>query len=159
RGHEAEVFTELAKFVRQGTDRDAAVRAVRRVPRSAWPKDQVRPLLDSVLAYMSKLPAGERAEPAGLDALQLGNDLASLLPADEARQVRQRLGELGVNVVLIRTVPHKMAYDRTKFYAEAGKPVVVVLENTDIMPHNLLIAAPGALTEVGMAADLMATSP
>jgi putative heme-binding domain-containing protein len=42
---------------------------------------------------------------------------------------------------------------------EAGKPVVVVLENADIMPHNLVICRPGTMTTVGMTADVMATDP
>jgi putative heme-binding domain-containing protein len=52
-----------------------------------------------------------------------------------------------------------MIYDRSKFYVEAGKPVVVLVENDDIMPHNLLITTPGSLAEIGMAAERMATRP
>jgi putative heme-binding domain-containing protein len=159
-GQEAEAFTTLARLVREDADlRDAAVAALRRIPWAAWPRDQVRPLLDTLVSRVATVPAAERDQPAVLDALQLGNDLASLLPPAEAKQVRARLGALGVNVVLVRTVPHKMVYDRTRFYVEAGKPVVVVLENADIMPHNLVLCRPGSLTEVGMAADVMATDP
>src|SRR5262249_5550675 len=125
-GHETETFTTLAKFIQKGDDRDASIRAIRRIPKSAWPKDQVRPLLEALLAYVSKLPASERTEPSVLDALQLGNDLAGLLPLKDAKDVRAKLGELGVNVILIRTVPHKMVYDRPEIYVEAGKPVVLV---------------------------------
>src|SRR4029077_4586264 len=77
----------------------------------------------------------------------------------EAAPMLAKLGELGVNVILIRTVPHKMVYDRSKIYVEAGKPAVVVLENADIMPHNLLIGAPGSLVEIGLAAEKMVTDP
>jgi putative heme-binding domain-containing protein len=35
----------------------------------------------------------------------------------------------------------------------------VRFENRDIMPHNLVITIPGAMAEVGMAADAMATQP
>jgi putative heme-binding domain-containing protein len=37
--------------------------------------------------------------------------------------------------------------------------VVIVLENADIMPHNLLVGSPGSLTELGLAAEAIATSP
>src|SRR5262249_30539487 len=158
-GQEAEVFATLTGFVQKGEHRDASIRALRRLPRSKWPAAQARPLLDSLVNYVSKLPAEQRAEPAALDALQLANDLTTLLPVKDAKEIRAKLGAISVNVVLVRTVPHKIAFDRTKFYVEAGKPVVVVLENSDIQPHNLIITAPGALTEVGMAAELMATSP
>ncbi|MCC6418225.1 MAG: HEAT repeat domain-containing protein [Gemmataceae bacterium] len=158
-GHEAETFRALAQFVREDDARAAAVKAIRRLPRTKWPADAIRPLLKTILGYVSKLPDRERTEPAVIDALQLGNDLTTLLPAKEAKAIRAKLGDLGVNVVLVRAVPHKMAYDRTRIYVEAGKPVVLVFDNTDIMPHNLLITVPGALAEVGMAADLMATNP
>src|SRR5262249_59999336 len=107
----------------------------------AWPNDQVRPLIDSIVTYVAKQPAKERTEPAVLDALQLGSDLTTLLPQKEAKLVRARLGDLGVNVILIRTVPHKMVYDRSKIYVEAGTPAVLAVENSVVMPHNTLICA------------------
>jgi putative heme-binding domain-containing protein len=158
-GHDAETFATLADFIRKGDLRDAAVKAIRGIPRDRWPAAQVRPLLNTILAYVSKLPDKERTEPAVLDALQLGNDLTTLLPLKESKAFRAKLGDLGVSVVLVRAVPHKMVFDRTKFYVEAGKPVVLVFENTDIMPHNLLVTTPGAMAEVGMAAEVLATDP
>jgi len=109
--------------------------------------------------YVEKLPPDERTEAAGIDAFQLGSDLASMLPINEAKPFRAKLGNLGVQVVLVRTVPHKMAYDRTKIYVEAGKPVVFVLENPDIMPHNLVIVTPNAMAEIGLAAEAIALTP
>jgi putative heme-binding domain-containing protein len=158
-GHDAKTFATLTDFIRKGDLRDAAVKAIRGIPRERWPAAQVRPLLHTLLAYLAKLPEKERTEPAVLDALQLGNDLTTLLPLKESKAFRSRLGDLGVSVVLVRAVPHRMAFDRTRFYVEAGKPVVLVFDNTDIMPHNLLITAPGAMAEVGMAAEVLATNP
>jgi len=158
-GHEAATFKALAGFILKGDERDASIRAIRRIPRTTWPNDQVRPLLAAIISHVSALSADDRTQPAGLDALQLGKDLASVLPAKEAAPMLTKLGELGVNVILIRTVPHKMVYDRSKIYVEAGKPAVIVLENADIMPHNLLIGAPGSLVEIGLAAEKMVTDP
>jgi putative heme-binding domain-containing protein len=42
---------------------------------------------------------------------------------------------------------------------EAGKPVAITLQNDDAMPHNLAILAPGALEEVGQAAEKMPAEP
>lgn len=58
--------------------------------------------------------------------------------------------------VVIRTVPNRMVFDRPRIHVEAGKPVVLVIENRDIMPHNLVLAAQGSLVEVGLAAERMA---
>lgn len=158
-GHEQESFRTLARLIVKGADRDAAIRAIRRIPRDLRPIDAVRPVLAALVAYVSGLGDAARAEPAALDAFQLGGDLASTLPAVEAKSYRSKLGDLGVNVVLIRTIPHKMVYDRSKFYVEAGKPVVIVFENPDIMPHNWIVAAPGSLAQIGLAAERMASSP
>jgi putative heme-binding domain-containing protein len=109
-----------------------------------------------LIDHVGHLSAAQRTEPAALDELQLGNALASVLPLKEAKEARDKLGELGVSVVLIRTVPHKMVYGRTKFYVEAAKPAVIILENADIMPHNLVITQPGAMSEVGMETERLA---
>jgi putative heme-binding domain-containing protein len=158
-GRENESFRTLARLIVKGTDRDAAIRAIRRIPREHRPIDEVRPVLAALVSYVSGLGDAARAEPAALDAIQLGGDLASTLPATEAKSYRSKLGDLGVNVVLIRTIPHKMVYDRSKFYVEAGKPVVIVFENPDIMPHNWIVAAPGSLAQIGLAAERMASNP
>jgi azurin len=46
-----------------------------------------------------------------------------------------------------------MIYDRKEFTVVAGKPVHIVLENPDAMPHNLLIVRPGKVEAVGTLAE------
>ena len=158
-GHDGETFDTLAPFVGDPTYRDAAIGALRRIPAEAWPRAQAQPLIDAVLAHIGDVPSEQLTKPTIQDALAFGKDLAALLPVAEAEKARLALDEFGVNVVLIRPVPHKMIYDRKVFYVEAGKPVELVFENADIMPHNLLITEPGALMEVAQAAEQMATRP
>jgi len=158
-GHEAEVFGILSGFVRQGDQRHAAVRAIQRIPKRKWPKDDVRPLVMSIVKFAETVPATDRALPSVLDALQLGKELASLLPEKERKQVLDSIGDLGVQIIRIRPVPHKMMYDRTVIAVQAGKPVQIIFENIDIMPHNLLILRPGSLQEIGEAGERMATQP
>ncbi|MCA9136908.1 MAG: c-type cytochrome, partial [Planctomycetales bacterium] len=49
------------------------------------------------------------------------------------------------------TVEEEMRYDVPYFVVEAGRPLQVLLENHDLMPHNLVITEPGALKSVAMA--------
>lgn len=158
-GHEPEAFTTLADYIKRGEYRSTAISAIGRINSAYWPADELRPLIDSLAGYVSSVPVENRTEPDVVDALALGNELATRLPGTEARQYRKALGELGVNVVRIRTVPHTMTYNRSRIYVEAGKPVEFVLENADIMPHNLLVGMPGSMQKVGEAAERMATSP
>jgi azurin len=44
------------------------------------------------------------------------------------------------------------------FTVQAGKPVQVVLDNTDTMPHNIVITAPGAMQEIALMAGAMSAS-
>jgi putative heme-binding domain-containing protein len=159
RGQEAATFKTLARFVRDDLDRPAAIQALLHIRLSFWPKEEAKPLLDSILAYVRKIPVQERTLPAALDAMQLADNLASLLPLNEAKLVRKDLGELGVRVIRIGTVTEQMLFDKERIAVKAGKPVEIILENTDMMPHNFVITQPGALEEIGMAAEAQATQP
>src|SRR4051794_18672143 len=105
------------------------------------------------------MPVRRRTSPPALDALQLGDALAALLPADSARSFRKELSGLGVRVIRIGTVLEQMRYDLDRIVVQAGKPVEIVFENTDMMPHNFVVTRPGALEEVGLMAEATATSP
>jgi putative membrane-bound dehydrogenase-like protein len=160
-GHDAETFATLAGFAQQNDLRLASVQGLQRIPRSRWPQDPaaVRPLISTLVAYAREVDSAERATVAVRTSLQLANDLSTLLPKDEARQMRDDIGDLGVRIITIRTVPHRMRYDRPEIVVKAGKPIEIVLENTDIMPHNLLVTKPGAMMVVAQAAERMAASP
>jgi putative heme-binding domain-containing protein len=159
RGQEAQTFKALARFVKNAEDRPAAVRSLQRIPAADWPKDEAGPLLDSLLAYVRKVPVQERTTAEALDALQLADALASLLPLAEAKRVRKELGELGVRVLRLGTVPEQMLYDRERLIVKAGTPFEVLFENNDLMPHNFVVTQPGALEEVGTLAETQATQP
>jgi putative heme-binding domain-containing protein len=153
------VFSLLAGLARAGDQRDAALRALGRIAADQWPRGEIKPLIDAIIADASKRSADERTSPAVRDALQIAGELANRLPSDEATALRRTLRTLGVPVVLIRPVPHLITFDRTQLYVEAGKPVEIVFENVDIMPHNFVLARPGQLAKVGVAGEAMAADP
>src|SRR5262249_51932658 len=159
RGREGQAFKAIAHFLRDDAERHPAVQALLHIPPTYWPAGQARPLLDDLLAYVRKVPVQDRTGPAVVDALQLADGLASLLPADGAEKRPADLGELGVQVVRLSTVPAQMRYDLERIVVKAGKPVEILFENTDLMPHNFVITKPGALEEVGTLAETTATQP
>jgi putative heme-binding domain-containing protein len=159
RGQEARTFQTLAKFIKDDVDREAAVRAVQRLPHSTWPKEDAGALFDVLLAAIKKLPPAERTSSAALEALELADALTAFLPPDQARKARTELGEIGVRVVRVGTLPERMAYDKDVIAVKAGKPFEILFENFDLMPHNLVILQPGALEEIGLAAEATATDP
>lgn len=87
--------------------------------------------------------------------MQLGNDLAGELSEEQGMAIRKSLRELGVRMVVVRTIREQMQYDTRYFAVQAGKPVQIILENADAMPHNLVITKPGTMQEVAVAAGTM----
>jgi putative heme-binding domain-containing protein len=159
RGKEADAFKAIAKYVGDAADRQAAIQALQRIPSMYWPKDAAKPLLDALLPYIRNIPVAERTSPAALDALQLADALASQLPLAEAKRVRRELGELGVRVLHLATVPDQMLFDKERLVVKAGKPVEIVFENNDLMPHNFVVTQPGSLEAIGTLAEATATQP
>jgi putative heme-binding domain-containing protein len=159
RGQEEQTFKTLARLVRDDIDRAPAIGALQRIPRAHWPSEEVRPLLQSIIAHVRHVPTQERTSEATLDALQLGDALAGALPLEEAKRIRQELGELGVRVLRLGALPEQMLFDKERLVVKAGRPVEIVFENTDLMPHNFVIVQPGTLEEIGMLAEAEATQP
>ncbi len=95
RGKESDAFKAIAKYVRNDADRHAAIQALQRIPSAYRPKEEAKPLLDALLPYIRTIPVAERTSPAALDALQLADALASLLPLDEAKQRAPRTRRVG----------------------------------------------------------------
>ncbi len=157
-GHEREKFDDLAALVKAGRRPGGVFAALRAIDRKHWPAAEARPLVNAVLALASALPPAERTTPDVLEALRFGREIAGLLPKEEGERALAMLKNLDVNIVVIRPVPHQMVYDRRRIVVEAGKPVEILFENVDIMPHNLVITAPGAMAEVGQLAEGMGPS-
>jgi putative heme-binding domain-containing protein len=159
RGKEAATFQAISRFVKDDAERHAAVIALNRIPAADWPKDQANPLLDSIIGYIRKLPVADRTSDEAVDALQFAESLTRLLPAEAGKEARKELGEIGVRVLRVGTLTDQMLFDKERLVVQAGKPVEFMFENTDIMPHNFVIVQPGALEEVGLAAEAQATQP
>jgi putative heme-binding domain-containing protein len=154
-GHEAEKFADLSSLIESGKNRGTSFEAIRKIDRKSWAAAKARPLINVILSFASALPAERRTSPQVLDALRFGQDLASLLPAEEGARARGMLKNLDVNMIVIRPIRDQMQFDRKLITVEAGKAVEILFDNTDIMPHNLVITQPGAMAEVGLAAERM----
>ncbi len=63
-----------------------------------------------------------------------------------------------VEVVRMKTVREEMRYDKKEFTVTAGKPVEIVLENTDAMQHNLVVGKLKSMEIIGAAADKLITA-
>jgi len=152
-------FDLLAAHLRQGRDLSSAARAVMELPRTAWNKEQAPALTQAIVDWAKAVPVSKRTDQEYIETVQVGMEMAALLPSAESVRVRKSLLDLGVRIFAIKTVREQMRYDTTRIVVEAGKPFEIIFENTDMMPHNLVIVEPGAREEVGMAAQSMSPTP
>jgi putative heme-binding domain-containing protein len=159
RGREEETFQKLVPLVDQPRERLAALRALRRIPKQTWPGVHAPQLLKAIFAYVEGIPTEERTQSNVLDALEMGDHLVGLLPDADRLAARRRLRELGVRVVRLGTLLERMAYDQEVLVVEAGKPIEFLFENSDMMPHNLVIAKPGSMEVLGESAEATAQEP
>jgi azurin len=152
-GHEVDAFKELAGIIPTGTGsiRDAAVRSLRRIPDKYWPQEQIEPLAKAVVKMVETTPAADRTSAETAQAVQLGNDLADNLDPAQGAVYRKTLRGLVIPVILVRTLREQMLYDTKYFVVQAGKPVKIILENDDFMPHNMVITRPGKFMAVAEA--------
>jgi putative heme-binding domain-containing protein len=61
--------------------------------------------------------------------------------------------------VEISCIPERMLFTVADFTVRPDQPVKLIFTNPDATDHNLVIVRPGALAEVGMAANAMAKDP
>ena len=64
-----------------------------------------------------------------------------------------------LKTVRISCLPERMLFTVNQFAVKTGQPLKLVFTNPDATDHNLVIVKPGALAEVGMAANAMARDP
>ncbi|MBM3855569.1 MAG: dehydrogenase, partial [Verrucomicrobia bacterium] len=152
-------FAILAAQLGSGVQRTVATRALLQLPRSAWNAAAAGELAASVLAYAQTEPAARRSSQEFVETLQLGQELANLLPPQDAAPLRRALRALGVGVFVVKAPREQMRYDVAQLVVEAGRPFEIIFENTDIMPHNMVVVTPGAREEIGMAAMTLGAAP
>ena len=99
-------------------------------------------------------PAAAAASPDA-SATAAGSTPAAATPDLSPAAIRRGLADRGVQLVTIGTIPEQMLFDVRWFAVEAGKPVQVVLTNSDAMPHNIVFGQPGSVAEIGTAAATM----
>ena len=155
-GHQQDKVVDLTALVKAGRSRGAAIHALSSIPVKHWPQAEVRPLIDNLVGYLSEIPTEFRTGTQATEAITLARSLSATLPAEDAKAILDRLANLDVRVIAVGTVPHRMIFDKERIVVQAGKPVEFRFSNSDNMPHNFAITAPGSLADIGMLAEATA---
>ena len=154
-GHDAENFQHLSTLIADGRRASSAIPALLKIRTSKWSKEKAPGLAAALKAFVPTIPLNKRTGKVFKDCQALAKQLGGFLPAAEARALNEVIANQDLQVVRIRTVPEQMRYDKVGFAVVAGKPVRIVLENLDMMPHNLLVVMPDSAKVVGPLAEKM----
>lgn len=144
-------FRLLAPYVANKEFKTAAVRTLLTIPPKRRDRKTALAVVGILVKQAEQTPPDRRTLDDFVDAMQLADQLLAIVPTDKARAYRDRLRAVSVRLVRIHTVQEEMRYDTPYFAVEAGRSVQILLQNEDLMPHNLVITAPGALQEVAEA--------
>jgi azurin len=150
-----QTFAALAALIEKNGDVVAAARGIRNLPRKSWTTEAGAKVPGALVAWAKNIPAADRTTQEYLSTIQLAGDMLALVPPAQAADLRKDLKELRVAVFVVTTVREQMRYDTPRIIVEAGKPFEIILENTDYMPHNLVIVNPGSRTKVSQRAEEM----
>ena len=146
--YQESTFELAAPFVAKDEFRTAAVRTLLKTPKKVRGESTSQGLVATLVKLAEETAPKDRTTDEFIDAMQLADQLMANVPTSAAKAFRKRLSAVTVRVVKIKTVEEEMRYDIPYFAVEAGSDVQIVLENHDLMPHNLVVTAPGALKEI-----------
>lgn len=113
---------------------------------AAW--DPVVLATPAVMTELIGIAASDRPEAVRLAAARAINAVPESKRPPEAAPYAARRVE-------IVCLPGQMKWDPKEFSVPAGVVLELVMRNDDTMQHNLLVIAPGSLSEIGVAADRM----
>jgi putative heme-binding domain-containing protein len=153
RGKEKENAKVLIDLIVNDRLSSTACNALTSIPGQYWPEENAQPLLKQLIKKVQSIPAAKRNQPRAAKLIKLAQTAAGLLPKELATAARSEIDGLGVRTVAIGTRPHRMAYDIEQIVVRPGQTIEINFENTDSMPHNLVIVQPGTLEAVGVAAE------
>ena len=152
-----ETWSALASMVIKGSFPNPAVKTLLALPVEARDSTLSDDVVESLLKRAEAMPDAKRTNPSALLAMELADELISESNDEKAIAFRKRMGAVSVRVVRIKTIKEEMRYDVPYFAAQAGRPIQIVLDNEDLMPHNLIVCKPGKLKQVAI--DGLAVGP
>jgi azurin len=148
-------FIQLCELIDNDESLTEAARGLRKIHRDSWNATAAGIAAKAMHTWAKAVPTEGRTAQDFIENVQVATELASYLPHEEVDTIRTALQELGVSVIVLRTVHEQLRYDTNHITVEADKPFEIVFENDDLMPHNLIICQKGAKEALGTAALTM----
>lgn len=97
-------------------------------------------------------PAVQEQDQAAKEATTKKQAIANTITSQTKRLLKQPAEWTKPDLLIELKPVNGLKYDKTSITVKAGAKVKFIFNNTDDMPHNVVITAPGSVDEVGMAA-------
>jgi putative heme-binding domain-containing protein len=133
--------------------RPALVTALHAIPLARWPDAARQHMVAALHAALAAAPASDG------EAWALAEELATSTKGEAARALLDLCQRARPKVVVLRPVVDSLRFDTREIAVLATRPIELTFANVDIMPHNFVLAAVGALAKVGLAGEAMAADP
>ena len=144
-GKQQDTFERAAAALENLSLRSTAIDVMLATPANVRVSETSQKVIHWLIVHAESMPAAQRTGDSFLAGMQLADQLLASVPIEQAKRFRKRLREVAVRVVKITTIEDEMRYDIPYFAVEAGRPVQLVLDNHDLMAHNLVVTKPGQL--------------
>ena len=145
---QSDTFRIAADFIEDRALSRIAVETMLGVPAAERDATISADVVKYLVDFAESTRTRDRTSDSFLSAMHLVDQLMVSVPGADAKRYRKRLDKVSVRLVKLTTVLDEMRYDAPYFAVEAGRPVQIVLDNVDLMPHNLVITRDGKMKEV-----------
>ncbi len=133
-------FETLSDFIQQDLHPEACVRGICNIPSDQWTESHRRPLAESLISRLAKIPIQQRTSREVRESIKLVKTLASLMPSQDEANIRSELEKHTVAVQRIVAVDGATRFDPEVLIVQKGKGLQIVFENEDVDPHKLTAA-------------------
>ena len=158
-GNEPQKLEDMIGLLELDRCRGEALAVIRTIPENQWQLPLAERLVAAALKHLATVAPSDRTTGIPDEEMKLTREFAGKLPESQRGKALATLESFSITVLELRTVPHRMAYDKQKMTVQAGSTVQLVFKNDDNMPHNFVLTRPGKMAEIGQIAEAGATQP
>lgn len=158
-GREEITLSHLQATIAAHKDVDIALSALGKIPIPKWSTSLQELIADTLVSLVEETDVAQRTTGNAKSAAELAQQLAGSLPSAQGKEIQSRLDGLSVLQIEVIAALETMMFEPDVLVVPANRAIEIVFKNEDDKPHNFLLAEPGKLEDVGLAAQAMATTP
>lgn len=154
-----ESFNTIKGLLLAGSQADGLIRALMMFQPKVWKEVALAPMMEWLVKEAKIYPIEGRSDVTFKLYRKFAEHLARYLPEAQANNLRKQFAAYGIRTLYLHVIPHVLQFDQKLLEVLKGEAVEIQIENSGVMPHNLVIGKPGSLLILGAAATQMMNRP